>query len=139
MAALKTLVSWLAVLFHALFSLLLVVLGTLAMIIGPHALHLEMLPWVGTKLAYILLFGGLFGLLSVTLAILHRLRFLFFLWALTVAALLSKNLIFSSYRFPPGDWRQGLYLVLAAWFALVGAVFLLRPKPARGPRKYLVK
>jgi hypothetical protein len=139
LTALKTLVIWLAVLFHALFSLLLVVLGTLAMLIGPQALHLEMLPWTGTTLSHILLFGGLFGLLSVTLAILHKLRFVFFLWSLTIAALLSKNLIFSSYRFPPGDWRQGLYLILAAWFALLGALFLMRPKRARGPRKYLVK
>ncbi len=139
MAALKTLVSWLAVLFHALFSLLWVVLGALALAIGPQALNLQMLPWTGSTLAEVLLVGGLLGLTSVVLAILQKVRFVFLLWTIAVAILLSKSLIFSGYIFPPGEWRQGVYFVAAAWFAVLGAVFLMRAKPARGPRKYLVK
>ncbi len=139
MAALKTLISWLAVLFHALFSLLWIVLGSLALAIGPQALNLQMLPWTGSALAEVLLFGGLLGLTSVVLAILKKLRFVFLLWSLAVAILLTKSLIFSGYVFPPGEWKQGVYFVAAAWFAVLGAIFLMRVKPGRGPRKYLVK
>jgi hypothetical protein len=139
LAAVKTLVGWLALLFHVVFSLLLVALGALALATGPQALHLDMLPWSGAALAYILLLGGLFGLLSVVLAILDKLRFLFLIWSLTVAVSLFKSLIFSGYRFPPGQFRSAVYLISATWFAVLGACMLMLAKPAPGPRKYRVK
>jgi hypothetical protein len=139
LAALKTLVGWLALLIHLLFCPLLVILGAFALASGPHLLHLEMLPWTGTKLASILLGSGLFGILSVVLAALGRLRFLFLLWSLTVAILLSKTLIFSGYRFPPGQWRSAIYLIGASWFSVLGAALLLSTQPGPGPRKYRVK
>ncbi len=139
MAALKTLVGWLALLFHLLFCLSAVALAAFAMASGTQSLRLGMLPWTGVTLAHILLFGGLFGLLSVVLAALGKLRFLFLFWTLAVASVLLNNLLFSSYRFPPGEWRSAVYLVLAAWLAVLGAIFLMFAKPARGPRKYLVK
>jgi hypothetical protein len=139
LAALKTLIGWLSVLFHLLFSLLLTGLGSLAVAFGPQALRLEMLPWTGFTLAHVLLFGGLFGLVSVVLAMLDKLRFVFLLWTLAVALVLSKGMIFSGYRFPPGHWQRPVYVLGAAWFAVLGAAFLMRSKPAPGPRKYLVK
>lgn len=139
MAAVKTLMAWLALLFHALFSLLLLFLGALALISGPQMLHLEMFHWSGAPLAYAMLFGGLLGLFSVALAILDRLRFLFLLWSLAVAVLLFKGLVFSGYRFAPGEWKDAAGLVAASLFAALGAVFLMRAKPAPGPRKYRVK
>jgi hypothetical protein len=139
LAALKTLVGWFALLFHFLFCLLLVALGGLAIASGPQVLRIDMLPWTGAELADILLFGGFFGLASIVLAALGRLRFLFVFWSLAVAIVLGKQLVFSTYRFPPGEWRPALYLVLATWFAVLGAIFLIRSKPGPGPRKYRVK
>ena len=139
MAALKTLVGWLALLFHVLFCLSAVGLGAFAIALGPESMRLGMLPWTGATLAHILLFGGLFGLLSIILAVLGRLRFLFLFWTLAVANVLVNRLLFSSYRFGPGEWRTAVYLVSAAWLAVLGAIFLMFAKAAPGPRKYRVK
>jgi hypothetical protein len=139
LAALRTLVGWLALLFHLLFCLAAAGLGALAIGFGPQSMHLAMLPWSGATLARILLFGGLFGLFSVLLAAMGKLRFLFLFWSLAVASVLLNHFLFGSYRFAPGEWRPALYLVLSAWVAVLGAIFLMFDKPRRGPRKYRVK
>lgn len=139
MAALKTLVSWLALLFQFLFSLTLAGLGAFALANGPEHLRLEMLPWHGVTLAFVLLGGGLFGLATVALAAVGRLRILFFLWSLAAAAVLTRGLVFSGYRFQPGQWKWAAYLVAAAWFAVIGGFLLMLAKPAPGPRKYRVR
>lgn len=139
MAALKTLIAWLSLLFHLLLSLVLLGLAILALISGAHTLRLEMLPWSGSTLAYTLLAGGLIGLTSIVLAAIDRVRALFLLWSLAVAVLVTKWLFFSSYRFAPGQWNTGAYLVLACWFSAVGALILFLSKPSPGPRKYKVK
>lgn len=139
LAALKTLLSWLALLFHLLFCLSITSLGVFGLSIAAGHLRLEMLPWSGSVLAEILLFGGLFGLLTVILAILGKLRLLFLVWSLAAAAILTKALIFSGYRFAPGEWRRALYLVVCVWIAAIGAFFRMRALPARGPRRYRVK
>ncbi len=138
MAAVKTLVGWVALLFHMVLCLLALTMGTLAMASG-QTLHLDILPWTGSALAKALLFGGLFGLLTVILTIAERLRFLFVAWTAAVAIVLTKGIVFSSYRFPPGEWKRGVYLILAAWFTVLGAWLLTRARPAPGPRKYRVK
>jgi hypothetical protein len=139
LAAVKALVGWFALLFHVLFCLVLVSIGAIAMAFGPQTLHLEMFPWTGATLVRVFLLGGLLGLVSAGLAIAGRLHFLFLLWSLAVAAGLSKGLIFSAYHFPAGAWHGAAYLIAAAWFALLGAWFLMRAKPAPGPRKYRMK
>jgi hypothetical protein len=142
LAALKTLVSWLSYLFHLLLALFLLGLAILGLASGPQSLHLEMLPWSGATLNYFLLAGALFGLFSIVLAIMGRLRFLFLLWGLAVAVLLTKGYIFSSYRFGVGGWHNAAYLIAAAWVAVAGAWFQLFPartRPDRGPRRYRVK
>ncbi len=138
MTAVKTLVGWFALLFHILLCLLSTVMGALAMASG-QTLHLEMLPWAGGTLAKVLLFGGLFGLIVIGLTVAERLRFLFVLWTIAVAVALSKGIVFSSYRFGPGEWKRDLYLIAAAWFTVLGAWLLTRVKPGPGPRKYRVK
>jgi hypothetical protein len=139
LAALKTLVGWFALLFHLLFCLAAVGLGGLAIGFGPQSMHLGVLPWSGATLAHILVFGGLFGLLSIVLVAMGKLRFLFLFWSMAVATVLVNHLLFSSYRFAPGEWRPLVYLVLAACLAVPGAIFLMFDKPAPGPRKYRVK
>lgn len=139
MAALRTLVGWFALFFHLLFCVMAVGLGALAIGFGPQSMHLAMFPWTGATLAHVLLFGGVFGLLLVLLAARGKLRFLFLFWSLAVASVLLNHLVFSSYRFAPGEWRPAFYLVLSAWLAVLGAIFLMFDKPGPGPRKYRVK
>jgi hypothetical protein len=139
LAALKTVISWLSYLFHLLLALLLLGLASIALASGPLSLHLEMLPWSGAKLDYILLGGALIGLVSVVLAVLGRLKFLFLLWSFAVAVLLTKGYIFSSYRFGADGWHSAVYLMAAAWIAVAGAWFQLRSRPRRGPREYRLK
>jgi hypothetical protein len=139
LAALKAVISWLSYLFHFLLALLLLGIAGLALASGPQNLHLGMLPWNGRTLDYVLLAGSLFGLLSIALAVVGRLRFLFLLWSLAVAVLLTNGYIFSGYRFGEGEWRRAVYLMAAAWVAVAGAWFQLRPKSGRGPRRYRVK
>ena len=139
MAALKAVISWLSYLFHFLLALLLLGIAGLALASGPQSLHLDLLPWSGSTLDYVLLAGSLFGLLSIALAVTGRLRFLFLLWSLAVAVLLTKGYVFSGYRFGVGEWRHAVYLTAGAWVAVAGAWFQVRAQSSRGPRKYRVK
>ncbi len=138
MAALKTLWSGLALLFHLIFTILLVGLGGLSLG-GATRLNLEMLPWTGNTLDLVLLGSGLFGLLTVILAAAGKHRYLFFLWSLIAAVALTKFMIFSSYTFPSGSWKAAAWLLAGTWFSAAGAFFLMRALPAPGPRKYRVK
>jgi hypothetical protein len=139
-AALKTVISWLSYLFHSLLALCLLGLASIALISGNQTLHLEMLPWSSPSLDYILLGGAVLGFVSVLLAITGRLKFLFFVWSLVVAALLLKGYIFSSYRFAAGELRTTIYLILASWVAILGAWFQMRRQVvSAGPRKYRLK
>jgi hypothetical protein len=90
---------------------------------GAKSLHLDMLPWTGSTLTYVLFFGSLFGLLTVFLALKGKLRALFFLWSLAVVVLLVKGYFLSGYRFGVGEVRTALYLVAASIVALLGAWF----------------
>lgn len=139
MAALKTAISWFSYLFHFLLALLLLGFAGIALASSPGSLHLEMLPWSGPALLYVLLGGALFDFLSVALAVTGRVRFLILLWSLAVAVFLTKAYVFSGYRFGPGEWRRTVYLIAAAWVALAGAWFQLRARADRGPRKYRLK
>jgi hypothetical protein len=139
LAALKTVVSWFSYLFHLLLALLLLGFAGIAFATGPHSLHLDMLPWSGQSLEYILGGGALFDLLSLFLAVTGRLRFLFVMWSVAAAVVLTKGYIFSSYRFGPGELRYVSYLIAAAWVAVAGASLRLRAQPDRGPRKYRVR
>jgi hypothetical protein len=139
LAALKTIVSWFSYLFHSLLALFLLGLAGMALASGPRSLHLEMLPWSGPALAYILAGGAIFSLLSIVLAVTGRLPFLFLLWSLAVAVLLTKGYFFSGYRFGTGEFRHAAYLVAAAWVAVAGAWFRLGAQAGPGPRQYRVK
>ena len=139
MAALKTLWSGLALLFHLIFTILLAGLGGVSLAAGAPRLNLEMVPWTGATLDWVLLGCGVFGLLSVILGAAGKHRYLFFLWSLAAAAALTKFMVFSSYAFPPETWKPAVWLLGGTWFSAVGAFFLMRALPAPGPRKYRVK
>ena len=131
MEVVKALLRFFAYLFHGLFALVLIAFGTLVLIAGGgQSVRLEMLPWTGSTLIVVVLLGGIFGLLTVILAIAGKLRPLFFLWALLVAIYLVKGYLFGGYRFTPGEFKNVAYLLAGSLVALVGAfVQLFRRKP----------
>lgn len=125
MEAIKALLRGFSYFFHAGLGLFLLGVAALALITGPDVLQLRMLPWSGATLSYILLFGAILCLISVVLAFTGRFRVLFLLWSLAVAVLLLKGYVFSSYRFGPRGTGFALGLLLASWFALAGAWFVI--------------
>lgn len=129
MGAVKTLLRLFSYLYHSLLALFLLAVSALALGSGAASLHLEMLPWRGATLAWILLAASIFGLVAVVLAITRARSALLFLWSLVVAGMLLQGYLFSSYRFAPGvGVRTAAYLVLGSWLALLGAWFALRSK-----------
>jgi hypothetical protein len=131
--AVKTLLRLFSYLYHGLLALFLLLVSALALASGARSLHLDILPWSGATLAWVLLAASLFGLAAVLLAITRSVPVPFFLWSLVVAAMLLKGYVFSSFRFAAGvGVHTAIYLVLGSWLALLGAWFALRlPKPAR--------
>jgi len=123
-------------LFHAVLALFLLGVSAVALGFSPQSLHLEMLPWTGSTLAYAVLFGAIFGLVTILLAIAGRLRFLFFLYALAVLILMVRGYFFSGYRFSPGDVKLPMYLIAGALISLIGAWLQMMRSPAGVKRRY---
>ena len=123
MQVVKALLRFFSYLYHGVFALVMVVLGgLLAIAHGEHSVRLEMLPWTDHTLIHVLLFGGLFGLITVFLAIRgSKLRPIFFLWALLVTWYLIKGYFLGSYRFTPDEFKYVVYLVIGSLIALLGA------------------
>ena len=132
MEIVRTLLRLFSYLYQGLLALFLLTVAALALASGAGALRLEMLPWSGATLAWILLATSLVGLIALLLAIARRAAALFFLWSLLVAAMLLKGYVFSGFRFAPGvGVHTAIYLILGSWLALAGAWFAVRrPKPA---------
>ena len=65
-------------------------------------------------------------MLSVLLALGGKLRGLFFVWSLAVAAVVLKGYVFSGYRIAPGQGAAILGLTVFSLVALAGAWFGLR-------------
>ena len=131
MEVFKALMRFLSYLFHTLLALFLFAVSGFAMASGARSLHLDMLPWTGSTLTYVLFFGSLFGLVTVVLALKGMLRPLFFLWSLAVTVLLVKGYFLSGYHFAAGEIRTALYLLVASILALFGAWFQMRRRPDR--------
>jgi hypothetical protein len=112
--------------FHGLLALFLIAASGMALAAGPGSLHLDMLPWTGATLTYIVFFGGLFGLLTVALAILQKMPVLFFVWSLVVALIMIKGYIFSGYGFDPGEFTTAVELIVGALIAIAGPWLQMR-------------
>ena len=135
MGAVKTLLRLFSYLYHGVLALFLLLVSVLALGSRADSLRLDMLPWSGSTLAWVLLAASLFGLVAVLLAVIRGRALLFFLWSLLVAAMLLKGYVFSSYRFAPGiGVDTAIYGVLGSWLALVGAWFALRLTATDEPR-----
>jgi hypothetical protein len=127
----KALMRAFSYLFHGLLALFLIAVSVLALAsTGGRSLQMQVLPWSGVTLSYILFFGAAFGLIALLLALVGKWRVLFFIWALAVACFLVKGYIFSSYYFGPGGISTAIYLLVASLIALLGAWFQMRQQPA---------
>ncbi len=134
MAAVKALLRLFSYLFHALLIFFLLGVSGLALASGMPDLKLGMLPWTGNTLVYVVFFSSLFGLVTLVLALLGRVRALFFLWSLAVAYFMIKGYIFSGYRFVPREATRALYLIICALIALAGAWFQAWRRSVGKPR-----
>jgi hypothetical protein len=113
--------------FHTVLCLALLGLGGVAMMSDVHDMKIETLPWHGAALNCWLIGLGIFGLLSVLLAIMGKIRFLLALWSIFVLGLLLKGVFLT-----PGvtfsgrdDFRDWLWLIGGATLALIGSFTLL--------------
>jgi hypothetical protein len=117
-------------LFHGLLALFMLGISAIALI-SDTTLHLDMLPWPGQTGTYVLLGGGLFGILALLLALKGTLRFLFFLWSLAVFVMLVKGFFLSPYQFD-GGFKGIALLTLGALLAILGAWFQMTRSTERG-------
>jgi hypothetical protein len=135
--AVKALLRLFSYLYHGLLALFLLLVSALALASGAAPLRLDMLPWSGATLAWVLLGASIFGLISVLMAITRGRALLLFLWSLVVAVMLVKSYVFSSYRFAAGAGAgvyTAVFLMLGSWLALLGAWFSLGSKAAKRRR-----
>ena len=124
-------------LYHGVLALFLVGISALALFGGTHNLNLEMLPWTGATLTYVLFFSALFGLASVLLALKGIARPLFMLWSVVVPLMMLKGYFFGSYRFlKEGSFSMAVYLILGALLAIAGAWSQLRKPVAMRQGRY---
>ena len=133
MAVLAGLLRIFSYLFHLLLSLFFTGLGLVALISDLHNLQLTMTPWSGKELTYSLIVIGLFGLLSVLLAMAGRMRVMFLLYALGIFVMLFRGFFLTLYSFTSGPvgWENALWLTGAAFLAAIGAMTGLRKKRDR--------
>ena len=122
MTVITALLRFFSYLYHGLLALLLLALGAVLMLANAgDSVRLEMLPWSGVTAIWVLLLGGIFGLITVLLALRGTLRPLFFLWALLVVIFLIRGYFLSGYHFSPDEFKRVLYLVIGSLIALPGA------------------
>lgn len=95
-------------------------------------LNLGMLPWKGHTLVHWLLGASLFGLLSIVLAWMGKLRFLFLLYSLAVFGMMFRGYFLGGYVFSGKDeFRMAIWLTVGALVAIVGAWSQFRRRAAK--------
>lgn len=112
--------SWV---FEALLCLFGIGVAIVSLTVGRRdPVQVEWLPWSPGTLPAWLIGLGVVGLILVFLAVIGRYRFLLFLFAAAVFALLTKGLFFTTVSFDgPAGGRNSLLLVLGAFLAIIGA------------------
>ena len=114
-------------LYHLLLALLL--LGIAVVSMDSHTLHLDMLPWKGRTLICWLFGVSLFGLLSIILAWMNKLRILFLLYSVIVFGMMARGYFLGGYAFRGKDeFRFAICLTVGALLAIVGAWSQFRKK-----------
>lgn len=108
--------------YHLILGLFLLVISAMAGFGSNLTLKLEMLPWEGSTLTYVLFAGSLIGLASLVLAVRGKTRILFRLWTVVVFALMAYGYFFTRYGFDSSDhFRNTVLLTLGALVACIGS------------------
>jgi hypothetical protein len=116
-------------LYELILSLFVLGLGLVAILSRGSGLHLGMLPWTGHRLTHWLLLSGTAGLLSLSLALAGKLRFLFLLFSLAVFGLMVRGYFLGAYAFSGQDeFRMAIWMTLGALVAIFGAWSQVRRK-----------
>src|SRR5437660_7385585 len=121
-------------LYHVILALLLLGISLVAILSHSNTLNLGMLPWKGSELTYWLLGAALFGLLSILLAWVGKLRFVFLLYALAVFGMMFRGYFLGPYSFSGKyEFQMAILLTAGALLAIPGAFLQLWKK--RGKQK----
>ncbi len=130
----KALLRYFSYLFHGLLALFLLAVTSMALATDPSSLRLDSLQWLvdalklsRSTLSWFAFGAAIAGLAIVVLAVLGRLRWLFFVWSVLVAAFVLKGFVFSGYHFETGSLKIALAFVVGALIALPGAWYQVAP------------
>jgi hypothetical protein len=105
-----------------LISLILLALGTVAMLSDNTGFEIDLLPWSGQDLKMALLILGAAGVLSTLLAFKGKLRILFLLWTLGTVYLAGRGIFASSHQFDgESDFKWALILFAGVIATVFGA------------------
>jgi len=107
-------------LYELILSLLLLGISVVAILSRGNSLNLGMLPWKGAALTYWLLGIALAGLLSILLAWLGKLRFLFLLFSIAVFTLMARGYFLGAYAF---SGKHEFHMAIVATFGALIAIF----------------
>ena len=119
-------------LYHIALALLLLGVSLVAILSKSHTLQLGMLPWKGQQLTWWLAGAALCGFLSILLAWMGKLRFLFLLYALGVFGMMLRGYFLAGYTFSGKDeFRTAIWMTAGALLAIFGAWSQFRKKSRR--------
>jgi hypothetical protein len=118
-------------LFHLLLCLFLLGIALIASTSG-QPLNLGMLPFAPEHMLRTVFILAVAGLFSTVLAMTRVFKLLFPVWAALVFYWLVRGFLFSSYTFPnAGAFKNALWLIFGALVALIGALWILKPRRGR--------
>lgn len=119
-------------LYHLVMALFLLGLSIIALM-SSNTLKIPILPWTGEAATQWLLWGSIFGLLSIVLAVTGIFRYLFPLWTLAVVVILIRGYLVQPLPFTDKDeFQMALLLIAGALIAFLASLtlFTIRPKRA---------
>ena len=117
--------------YHFVLALFLLGLATIALL-SSNTLRIRILTWTGEAAKQWVLWGSIFGLLSVALAVTGIFRYLFPLWALAVVVVLVRGYLLQPIPFAGKDEFQTAMLMMAgAVLAFLASLTLFTMRPRR--------
>ena len=108
-------------LYHLVFGLFLVLLSLVILLSGKVTLNLETLLWKTKSLPICILGTAVIGLVSLVLAWMGRLKWVFLLYTLTVLGILFRGFFLTPFELGPTGFWWAIGLTLGALLAVCGA------------------